>query len=126
MYVYLSNFVHTAVPQQPTGLQAANISPTTATISWSVSLPSRVTPWSIIVNYRIVLTEYVFGLPDFIANTTTDSYTFTALEEFSNYTVVVAAENTVGLGDFSVRFNFSTPQAGMTSLAAYVFHFHFE
>ena len=75
------------------------------------------TPWSIIVNYRIVLTEYALGLPDFVANTTTNSYTFTTLEEFNNYTVVVAAENTVGLGDFSVIFNFSTPQAGMMSFS---------
>lgn len=75
------------------------------------------TPWSIIVNYRIVLTEYALGLADFVVNTTADSYTFTTLEEFNNYTVVVAAENTVGLGDFSVRFNFSTPQAGMMGLS---------
>ena len=74
------------------------------------------TPWGIVFNYEIILTEYAFGLPNFVANTTTESYTFTTLEEFNNYTVVVAAENTVGLGDFSITFNFSTPQAGMTDL----------
>ena len=72
------------------------------------------TPWGTVINYEIVLTEYAFRLPNFVANTTIQSYTFTSLEEFNNYTVVVAAENTVGIGEYSVQFNFSTPQAGMT------------
>ena len=71
------------------------------------------TPWGIVFNYEIFLTENTFGLPNLVVNTGTESYTFTALEEFNNYTVTVAAENTVGLGDFSVMFTFSTPQAGI-------------
>jgi hypothetical protein len=72
------------------------------------------TPWGIVISYEIILTEYAFGLANFVANTTAQSYTFTSLEEFNNYTVVVAAENTVGRGGYSIQFSFSTPQAGTT------------
>lgn len=102
-------------PRPPTDLQASNILPTTATITWQTPPPNRMTPWGIVINYEIILTEYAFGLANFVANTTAQSYTLTSLEEFNNYTVVVAAENTVGRGGYSVRFNFSTPQAGMSA-----------
>lgn len=100
-------------PRPPTDLQASNVLPTTATIIWQTPPPNRMTPWGIVINYEIILTEYAFGLANFVANTTAQSYTFTSLEEFNNYTVVVAAENTVGRGGYSVQFNFSTPQAGI-------------
>ena len=102
----------TLEPQPPTNLQVGNILPTAASITWSISSPDRTTPWSVVFNYKIIVTEFTFGLPNFVANTSSQSYTFTTLEEFSNYTVVVAAENTIGISTFSTRFNFSTPQAG--------------
>ena len=36
-----------------------------------------------------------------IVNTFDESFTFAALKEFNNYSVVVLAENEVGHGDFS-------------------------
>ena len=58
------------------------------------------------------MTEYAFGLAALTANSTVESFTFSKLEEFNNYSVIIAAENQVGLGDFSIILNFSTPQAG--------------
>lgn len=46
--------------------------------------------------------------------TSNESYTFSLLEEFNNYSVVIAAENAIGIGEFSSMFNFSTPQAGIS------------
>lgn len=102
-------------PHPPTDLQASNVLPKSVTITWQTPPPNRMTPWGIVINYEIILSEYAFGLANFVANTTAQSYTFTSLEEFNNYSVVVAAENTVGIGDFSVQFNFTTPQAGMSA-----------
>lgn len=45
--------------------------------------------------------------------TSNESYTFSLLEEFNTYTVVIAAENAIGIGEFSSMFNFSTLQAGI-------------
>ena len=86
--------------------------PTAATITWNTALPNRITPWGIVFKYELILIEYAFGLPPLTTNTTVESFTFTELEEFNNYSVKVAAENQVGLGDYSIMLNFSTPQAG--------------
>ena len=99
-------------PQPPFDLQANNILPTAATITWSTAPPNRVTPWGVVINYELILTEYAFGLPALTVNTTVESLTFIDIEEFNNYSVIIAAENQVGLGDFSIVLNFSTPQAG--------------
>ncbi len=99
-------------PQPPFDLQASNILPTAATIAWSTAPPNRDTPWGVVINYELILTEYAFRLPALTANTTMESFTFIELEEFNNYSVIIAAENRVGLGDFSIVLNFSTPQAG--------------
>ena len=108
-------------PQPPFDLQASNILPTAATITWSTAPPNRVTPWGIVINYELILTEYAFGLPALTANTTVESFTFIDIEEFNNYSVVIAAENQVGLGDFSIVLNFSTPQAGTGLIFILVF-----
>ena len=99
-------------PQPPFDLQANNIRPTAATITWSTAPPNRDTPWGVVINYELILTEYAFGLAALTANSTVESFTFSKLEEFNNYSVIIAAENQVGLGDFSIILNFSTPQAG--------------
>ena len=105
-------FVLFVESQPPFNLQSSNILPTSAVITWSTPPPNRVTPWGVVFNYELILTEYAFGLPALTANTSVELYTYTGLEEFNNYSVVVAAENRVGLGDFSITLNFSTPQAG--------------
>ena len=79
---------------------------------WRTPPPNRVTPWAVVSNYELILTEYGFGLPIVTENSTTESFTFAELEEFDNYSVIVAAENQVGLGNYSITLNFSTPQAG--------------
>ena len=98
-------------PQPPLNLQATSISTTIATITWSTP-PTRATPWGTVFNYEIILTEHRFGLPMLTANTVVESFTFVGLEEFNNYSVVVAAENRIGRSDFSTRFYFLTLQAG--------------
>ena len=62
------------------------------------------------------MTEFAFGLPALTTNSTVESFTFAELEEFNNYSVIIAAENQVGRGNFSIVLNFSTPQAGKHSL----------
>lgn len=103
-------------PLPPFDLQANNILPTAATIVWSTAPPNRVTPWGVVINYELILTEYAFGLPPLTANSTVESFMFTELEEFNNYSVIIAAENQVGLGDYSIVLNFSTPQARKQSV----------
>lgn len=97
----------------PFDLRASTVSPTAATITWSTPPPNRVTPWAIVYNYELVLSEYAFGLPILTVNSTIESFTFSELQEFNNYSVIIAAENQVGLSNFSIIFNFSTPQAGV-------------
>lgn len=113
-------------PRPPTNLQASNVLPTAATVAWQTPPPNRMTPWAIVISYQCILAEYAFGLANVIANTTTQSYTFTSLEEFNNYTVIVAAENTVGRGGFSLQFNFSTPQAGTCSYELLYYHVKYK
>lgn len=90
-----------------------SVSPTEVTLVWQTPAPNQMTPWGVVFNYKIVLFEYAFGLSNMTLYTSNESYTF-PLEEFNNYSVKIAAENTVGIGEFSSVFNFSTPQAGMS------------
>ena len=87
--------------------------PTEVTLTWRTPPPNQMTPWGVVFNYEIVLVEYAFGLPNITKYTNNESYTFSALEEFNNYTAMIAAENAIGIGEFSLMLNFSTPQAGM-------------
>ena len=38
----------------PFDLQASNVLPTTATITWNTPLPTRVTPWAIVYNLSLI------------------------------------------------------------------------
>lgn len=105
-----------SAPQPPFDLQVINVSSTTATITWNTPTPTQVTPWGAVFNYEVALTEHRFGLPLETENTAVESFTFTGLEEFDNYSVVVAAENQIGRSDFSTRLYFSTRQAGMHNI----------
>ena len=99
--------------EPPFDLEVTSVSPTEVTLIWRTPPPNQMTPWGVIFNYEIVLFEYAFGLANMTLYTSNESYTFSPLEEFNNYSVVIAAENAIGIGEFSSTFNFSTPQAGM-------------
>ena len=110
--IHRLQFVYRLESLPPYDLRANNILPKSAIVSWSTPPPNRVTPWGVVFNYQLILTEYAFGLPAVTANSTVELYAFTGLEEFNNYSVIIAAENQVGLGNYSFTLNFSTPQAG--------------
>ena len=107
--------------EPPFDLEVTSVSPIEVTLVWQTPPPNQITPWGVVFNYEIIILEYSFGLPNMTLYTSNESYTFSPLEEFNNYTVKIAAENSIGIGGFSSVFNFSTPQAGM-SLTLSVMH----
>ena len=55
-------------------------------------------------------------LPDLLGvliNVTTNTHTFTGLQEFNTYTCIIAATNAIGQGLSSSPITFNTTQAGM-------------
>ena len=52
----------------------------------------------------------MFGLEDSYINVTTLSYTVTGLEEYNNYSFVIAAATEKGLGPYSTAYNFTTDE----------------
>ena len=57
--------------------------------------------------------QFQFDIPDIRVNTTITSHTLTNLEEFNQYTVMVAAATQVGIGPFSSPMNFTTLDDGI-------------
>ena len=54
-----------------------------------------------------------FEVADIIINTTNTSYTETNLEEYNEYTFMVAAATRIGLGPFTPPMSLMTLQSGM-------------
>lgn len=106
--------------EPPFDLKLTSVSPTEVTLIWQTPPPNQMTPWGVVFSYEIILFEYALGLPNMTLYTSNKSYTLFPLEEFNNYTVRVAAENAIGTGEFSPMFNFSTPQAGMSSTPDFI------
>lgn len=100
------------VPDPPYGLQLLSISSTSANTTWEAPFPYVNTPISDIEYFELILHESMLDWPTISANTMMLSHVFTGLEEFVNYTCVVAAINRVGKGKFSSPFSFTTLQAG--------------
>jgi len=67
----------------------------------------------VIVYYEIVALQFQFDIPDIRVNTTFTSHTLTNLEEYNEYTVMIAAATQVGVGPFSSPVNFTTLEDGM-------------
>ena len=78
-----------------------------ATISW---LPPPVEDQNgPISHYNLFVYDLNFGY-DVSGNTTGTSYTLTYLEEYSDYTVTIAAATQVGLGPYSSPVQFTTAE----------------
>ena len=58
----------------------------------------------------MILYELVFGLSDISINVTSLSYTLTGLEEYNNYSFIIAAATVEGIGPYSTRINFTTEE----------------
>ena len=112
MRSYLCNPFLT-VPVAPSNLQVTQADAISATIVWTAPPPNVNSPLSPIVSYLLVLSEQQFNLPILSSNVTTNTHTFTGLQEFNRYTCMIAAENSVGQGPFSST-TFNTSQAGMS------------
>ena len=69
-----------------------------------------------VIQYDIELTENVFGLPTVRASTTGTSVTVTGLEEYNTYGCKVASVSSSGAGPFSSLVNFTTLEAGTSTL----------
>lgn len=83
-------------------------SSTEVTISWQP--PPFEDQNGPIIYYTVILYELVFGLGDFSTNVTTYSYTFSGLEENNNYSFVIAAATSEGLGPYSEQIYFTTDE----------------
>ena len=102
-----------SVPTAPSNLQVTLADSSTATIVWTVPPPNVNSPLSPIQSYLLVLSEQQFNLPIVLINVTTNTHTFTGLQEFNTYTCIIAATNSVGQGLSSSPITFNTTQAGM-------------
>ena len=85
-------------------------SSTQATIMWQPPLfEDQNGP---IIHYNLILSDLVFGLDDIDINVSSLSYTATDLEEYNNYSFIIAATTEVGIGPYSVPVNFTTEEDG--------------
>ena len=85
-------------------------SSTTATISWLP--PPDEHQNGHIVYYLLIITDLGFGTNDVILNSTATNVTAANLQEFNNYSCIVAAATTVGPGPYSLPITFTTLQDG--------------
>ena len=58
----------------------------------------------------MILYELVFGLSDISINVTSLSYTLSGLEEYNNYSFIIAAVTVEGIGPYSTPINFTTEE----------------
>ena len=97
-----------SVPAPPTNVQVTLINSTSVTISWQAPPPD---PTVTIASYRLVVSDTQFGLNDTVASSTTNSYTFTGLEEYNNYTCSVFSVSADGVSN-ETTIPFTTPEGG--------------
>ena len=62
------------------------------------------------MNYNIIVSDLNFGLDDINVNTSNTSYTVTNLEEYNNYSFIVAAATEAGVGPYSSPIKFTTQE----------------
>ena len=101
----------------PQNVQSLATSSTTATISWLP--PPDEHQNGRIVYYMLIITDLGFGTNDVVLNSTAMSSTATNLQEFNNYSCIVAAATTVGLGPYSLPIMFTTLQDGILTVCAF-------
>ena len=91
-------------------MQTLGTTSTTATISWLP--PPDEHQNGQIEYYMLIITDLGFGSNDVVLNSTMKTATATNLQEFNNYSCIVAAATTVGLGPYSLPIMFTTLQDG--------------
>ena len=101
----------------PQNVQILATTSTTATISWLP--PPDEHQNGRIVYYILIITDLGFGTSDVVLNSTAMSAMATNLQEFNNYSCIVAAATTVGLGPYSLPIKFTTLQDGILSACIY-------
>ena len=89
-------------------------SSTQATIVWQP--PPFMDQNGPIIHYSLILSDLVFGLDDIDVNVSSLSYTATDLEEYNNYSFIIAAVTEVGIGPYSFPVNFTTEEDGKLCL----------
>ena len=110
-HTHTHTFIHT-VPLAPSNIQLLAVDKTTATLMWTAPTPNIESPLSPIISYQLILSTQQYGLSDREVTVTTNFHKFVDIEEFTEYTCVVAATNGVGQGQFSSPFMFTTIQSG--------------
>jgi len=92
----------------PTSITVEVDGSTQVTISW---LPPPIEDQNgPIMNYNIIVSDLNFGLDDINVNTSNTSYTVTNLEEYNNYSFIVAAATEAGVGPYSSPIKFTTEE----------------
>ena len=99
-------------------MQTLATSSTTATVGWLP--PPDEHQNGQIVYYMLIITDLGFGSNDVLLNSTAMNATATNLQEFNNYSCIVAAATTVGLGPYSLPIIFTTLQDGILFIC--IFH----
>ena len=93
----------------PQNVQVVVTGSRTATVTW---LPPPLEQQNgQIVYYILIITDSQLGSNSEI-NSTTTSFMATGLKEYNNYSCIVAAATTVGLGPYSLPVRFTTQQGG--------------
>ena len=104
----LQTLLNTEPHSPPSSIDFETDSSTEVTISWQPPpFEDRNGP---ITYYSLILTELVFGLEKSYVNVTSLSYTFTGLEEYNNYSFIIAAATEKGLGPYSSVYRFTTEE----------------
>ena len=94
----------------PLAVQSSGVGKRTATISWQPPIfEDQNGP---IKFYQLIFSQTSFDVADIIINTTNTSYTETNLEEYNEYTFMVAAATRIGLGPFSAPMSLMTLPSG--------------
>ena len=69
----------------------------------------------------LIITDLGFGTNDVVLNSTVKTAMATNLQEFNNYSCIVAAATKVGLGPYSLPIMFTTLQDG-NILSVFIIH----
>ena len=101
----------------PQNVQTLGTSSTTATIRWLP--PPDEHQNGQIEYYMLIITDLGFGTNDVVLNSTAKTATATNLQEFNNYSCIVAAATKVGLGPYSLPIMFTTLQDGILTICTF-------
>ena len=88
------------VPSAPPRNMGVSVTGSTSSrVTWMP--PSIADQNGVIIFYSLILRDLQFNSSDRIFNSSTTSYTFSALNEYNRYSCLIAAATYVGLGPYS-------------------------